>query len=54
MTIEDDYKQKLIDTKQQWAEDGRGLTGEKPAQDKPRLPPGQRLKIGRASCRESV
>lgn len=42
------YKQKLIDTKQQWARDGRGLTGEAPPKtggeaDKPRLPPGQRL-----------
>lgn len=37
------YKQKLIDTKEQWARDGRGLTGEKPKADKPRLPPGQRL-----------
>lgn len=45
-------KQKLIDTKQKWAEEGRGLTqgagGDKPADvgkgaDKPRLPPGQRL-----------
>jgi len=39
-------KQKLIDTKQRWAAEGRGLTGDKPAapsEDKPRLPPGQRL-----------
>ena len=42
MSDEDGYKQKFIDTKQQWARDGRGLTGEK-STDKPRLPPGQRL-----------
>ncbi|MCR4377407.1 MAG: sulfite oxidase-like oxidoreductase [Rhodospirillales bacterium] len=39
-------KQKLIDTKQRWAAEGRALTGEKPAAspaDRPRLPPGQRL-----------
>lgn len=42
MSDEDGYKQKLIDTKQQWARDGRGLTGET-STDRPRLPPGQRL-----------
>ena len=44
MSDEDGYKQKLIDTKEQWAAEGRGLTGAAPqAGDKPRLPPGQRL-----------
>jgi len=48
-TVLGSIKQKLIDTKEQWARDGRGLTGEgaakgaKPQSDKPRLPPGQRL-----------
>ena len=43
MSDQDGYKQKLIDTKQQWAEEGRALTGEPARADKPRLPPGQRL-----------
>jgi DMSO/TMAO reductase YedYZ molybdopterin-dependent catalytic subunit len=35
-------KQKLVDTKQKWAAEGRLLTGETPRADRPRLPPGQR------------
>ncbi|HEY9080766.1 sulfite oxidase-like oxidoreductase [Magnetovibrio sp.] len=45
-TVLGTIKQKLIDTKEQWARDGRGQSGEAaPAKgpDKPRLPPGQRL-----------
>lgn len=51
-TVLGQIKQKLIDTKEKWAEEGRGLTQDagtgKPAEvgqgeDKPRLPPGQRL-----------
>jgi len=44
-TVLGSIKQKLVDTKEQWAREGRGLTGEgaKPKPDKPRLPPGQRL-----------
>ncbi len=43
-----DIKEKLIATKEQWAQDGRGMSSEKPAEapaekTKPRLPPGQRL-----------
>jgi len=36
-------KQKLIDTKQKWAREGRLLTGESGAPFRRRLPPGQRL-----------
>lgn len=36
-------KDKLVATKQQWARDGRLLTGAGPASDRRRLPPGQRL-----------
>lgn len=36
-------KDKLITSKQQWAKDGRLLTGETSSPDKRRLPPGQRL-----------
>ena len=45
-TVLGSIKQKLIDTKQQWARDGRGQSGEAVASsgpEKPRLPPGQRL-----------
>lgn len=45
-TILGGVKQKLIDTKEQWARDGRGMSAEVPQSasgDKPRLPPGQRL-----------
>jgi DMSO/TMAO reductase YedYZ molybdopterin-dependent catalytic subunit len=49
--MSDDYKpsllgqikDKLIASKQQWARDGRLLTGETSAPDRRRLPPGQRL-----------
>jgi hypothetical protein len=49
--VSDDYKpglvgqikDKLITTKQQWAKEGRLLTGEASAPEKRRLPPGQRL-----------
>ncbi|MBS4047245.1 MAG: sulfite oxidase-like oxidoreductase [Alphaproteobacteria bacterium] len=49
--MSDDYKpgllgqikDKLIASKQQWARDGRLLTGESSSPDKRRLPPGQRL-----------
>jgi len=34
------YKDKLIATKERWAREGRGLTGEKPSAHR-RLPPGQ-------------
>jgi len=33
---------KLVESKMKWAREGRLLTGEAPAPDKPRLPPGQR------------
>lgn len=36
-------KSKLIATKEQWAREGRGLTGRPPDPNQPRLPPGQRL-----------
>ncbi len=36
-------RDKLIASKQQWARDGRLLTGESSSPDKRRLPPGQRL-----------
>lgn len=36
-------KNKLIATKEQWAREGRGLTGRPPDSNQPRLPPGQRL-----------
>ena len=45
-TVLGSIKQKLIDTKEQWARDGRGLTDAgltSTGSDKPRLPPGQRL-----------
>jgi len=45
-TVLGSIKQKLIDTKEQWAREGRGLTGADKiptGPDKPRLPPGQRL-----------
>lgn len=45
-TILGSFKQKLIDTKEQWARDERGMSDEpqalKPKSKKPRLPPGQR------------
>lgn len=47
--MSDDYshdgkiKEKLIKSKQQWAKDGRLLTGEKDEAKENRLPPGQRL-----------
>src|SRR3546814_12193537 len=48
---DDDYKpgligqikDKLISSKQQWAKDGRLLTGEASSRERNRLPPGQRL-----------
>lgn len=36
-------KNKLIATKEQWAREGRGLTGQRSDPNQPRLPPGQRL-----------
>jgi len=36
-------KDKLIRTKEQWAKDGRALTGTAGDATKDRLPPGQRL-----------
>ena len=36
-------KEKLIRTKEQWAKDGRGLTGASADPNRVRLPPGQRL-----------
>ena len=51
-TILGAFKEKLVKTKEKWAEEGRGMSGEAPAEppaepsakpDKPRLPPGQRL-----------
>lgn len=46
-TILGAVKQKLIETKEKWAEQGRGLSAQAPSSgtrsDKPRLPPGQRL-----------
>lgn len=37
---------KLISKKEAWAREGRGLTGKKPDEARPRLPPGQRLNKG--------
>ena len=39
----DERKDKLIATKEQWAKDGRAITGEVGAPRQDRLPPGQRL-----------
>ena len=36
-----DVNAKLVATKQKWAREGRGLTGEPAAAERPRLPPGQ-------------
>lgn len=38
-----DPNDKLIRTKMRWAEEGRGLTGERSSAARDRLPPGQRL-----------
>lgn len=40
---DDAQNEKLIRAKQQWAQEGRGLTGETSSPEKSRLPPGQRL-----------
>lgn len=43
MSEHDGIKDKLIATKQEWARQGRGLTGETADPKQARLPPGQRL-----------
>jgi len=42
-TLTGKIKDKLIRTKEQWAKDGRGLTGQTSRPEQDRLPPGQRL-----------
>ncbi|HZR46193.1 MAG TPA: sulfite oxidase-like oxidoreductase [Candidatus Manganitrophaceae bacterium] len=39
-------KEKLISKKEEWAREGRGLTGKGSKGDRPRLPPGQKLNKG--------
>lgn len=39
----DGIRQKLVDTKERWAREGRGLTGEAGDPERDRLPPGQHL-----------
>ena len=41
--VQDSTRDKLIRTKEQWARDGRGLTGKPSDPSRHRLPPGQRL-----------
>ena len=43
MNDEPGYRQKLIDKKQEWAREGRLLTGAHADPERERLPPGQRL-----------
>ncbi|MBL8630042.1 MAG: sulfite oxidase-like oxidoreductase [Rhodospirillaceae bacterium] len=42
-TLVGQIKEKLIRTKEQWAKDGRALTGQVARPEQERLPPGQRL-----------
>lgn len=43
MSQEDNFNQKLVDAKKQWAREGRLLTGQQANPDQDRLPPGQKL-----------